>query len=73
LGIEGSPVRVGISDEVNADTIRIAIEMETPQGRQIIMTVGQEWAVWQVRMLLEPRLSKPPSSKSLWPLRREER
>jgi hypothetical protein len=73
LAVEGTPVRVGVSDEVNADMIRIGVEMDTAQGRQILLTMGQEWAVWQVRMLLEPRLSKPPSSKSLWPLRREER
>lgn len=59
LAIEGSPVRVGISDEVNADTIRIAIEMQTPEGRQITTVMGQEWAVWQVRVLLEPRLASP--------------
>ena len=73
LAVEGTPVRVGISDEVTADMIRIGVEMDTSQGRHILLTMGQEWAVWQVRMLLEPRLSKPPSSKSLWPLRREER
>ncbi|WP_319405127.1 hypothetical protein [uncultured Desulfosarcina sp.] len=73
LAAEGTPVRVGISDEVNADMIRIGVEMDTTQGPQILLTMGQEWAVWQVRMLLEPRLSKPPASKSLWPLRREER
>jgi hypothetical protein len=53
--------------------IRIGIEMDTPQGRQIVLAMGQEWAVWQVRMLLEPRLSKLPSSKMRWPLRREDR
>jgi len=73
LAAEGTPVRVGVSDEVSADMIRIGVEMDTAQGRQILLTMGQEWAVWQVRMLLEPRLSKPSSSKSLWPLRREER
>ena len=73
LAAQGTPVRVGVSDEVNADMIRIGIEMDTPQGRQIVLAVGQEWAVWQVRMLLEPRLSKPPSSKMRWPLRREDR
>jgi hypothetical protein len=73
LAAEGTPIRVGISDEVNADMIRIGVEMDTSQGRQILLTLGQEWAVWQVRMLLEPRLSKPPSSKSFWPLHREER
>jgi hypothetical protein len=64
LAAEGTPVRVGFSDEVSADMIRIGIEMDRPQGRQVILTMGQEWAVWQVRMLLEPRLSKPSSSKS---------
>ncbi len=73
LSAQGTPLRVGISDEVTADMIRIGIEMDTPQGRQIILAMGQEWAVWQVRMLLEPRLSKPPSSKMRWPLSREER
>jgi hypothetical protein len=64
---------VGVSDEVNADMIRIGIEMDTAQGPQILLSMGQEWAVWQVRMLLEPRLSKPPSSKVRWPLGREGR
>ena len=73
LAAEGTPVRVGVSDEVNADMIRIGIEMDTPQGRQILLAMAQEWAVWQVRNLLEPRLSKPPSSKKPWPLRREGR
>lgn len=66
LAVEGTPVRVGVSDEVNADMIRIGIEIETPQGPQILLATGQEWAVWQVRMLLEPRLSKPSSSSSTW-------
>ena len=73
LAADGTPVRVGVSDEVNADLIRIGIEMETSQGRQILMAMGQEWAVRQVRMLLEPRLSKPPASKRTWPGRREDR
>jgi len=63
LAAEGIPVCVGFSDEVNADLIRIGVEMDTPQGRQILLTMGQEWAVWQVRRLLEPRLSGPPSRK----------
>ena len=73
LSAQGIPLRVGVSDEVEADMIRIGIEMDTPQGRQIVLAMGQEWAVWQVRMLLEPRLSKPPSSKMRWPLSREDR
>jgi hypothetical protein len=52
--------------------IRIGIEMDTPQGRQILLAMGQEWAVWQVRTLLEPRLSKK-SGRMGWPLRREDR
>ncbi|MFO7715283.1 hypothetical protein [Desulfosarcina sp.] len=67
LAAEGIPVRVGFSDEVSADMIRIGIEMETPQGSQILLAVGQEWAVWQVRMLLEPRLSNPQPSRQRWP------
>ena len=66
LAAEGYPSRVGISDEVNADMIRIAIEMETPQGPQILLATGQEWAVWQVRQLLEPRLSAPKINKRPW-------
>jgi hypothetical protein len=71
LAADGTPVRVGISDEVNAGMIRIGIEMDTPGGRQVLLATGQEWAVWQVRMLLEPRLSKPPAGKPRWPLQRE--
>ena len=67
LAVEGTPVRIGISDEVTADMIRIAVEMQTPEGRQILLTSGQEWAVWQVRMLLDPRLATPPSQKRRWP------
>ncbi len=73
LSAQGIPLRVGVSDEVNADMIRIGVEMDTPQGRQIVLAMGQEWAVWQVRMLLEPRLSEPPSGKMRWPLSREGR
>jgi hypothetical protein len=73
LSAQGIPLRVGVSDEVDADMIRIGIEMDAPQGKQILLVMGQEWAVWQVRMLLEPRLSNPPSSKMRWPLRREDR
>lgn len=69
LGAEGTPVRVGFSDEVNADTIRIGIEMESPAGRRILLTSGQEWAVWQVRTLLDPLVSRPTSQKRGWPER----
>ncbi len=58
LAVEGNPARVGISDEVNAAMIRIAIEMATVQGTQILLATGQEWAVREVRQLLEPRLFK---------------
>ncbi len=67
LAAEGTPLRVGFSDEVIADTIRIGIELDTPQGRQIILGMGQEWAIWQVRMLLEPRLARPSSGNKRWP------
>jgi len=67
LGAEGTPVRVGFSDEVEADTIRIGIEMDTPAGRRILLTSGQEWAVWQVRMLLDPLVSRPSSQSRGWP------
>lgn len=72
LAAEGVPVRVGVSDEVNADKIRIGIELETSQGPQVLLTMGQEWAVWQVRTLLEPRLSKPPSGQRRWPNNRSD-
>jgi hypothetical protein len=70
LGAEGTPVRVGFSDEVYADTIRIGIEMDTPTGRRILFTSGQEWAVWQVRSLLDPLVSKPASYQRGWPASR---
>ena len=70
LANEGTPVRVGFSDEVTADRIRIGVEVETPQGRQTLVGMGQEWAVWQVRMLLEPQLSQPTSPSARWPMRR---
>ncbi|MDL2269972.1 hypothetical protein LJC41_08425 [Desulfosarcina sp. OttesenSCG-928-G17] len=56
LAMEGTPVRVGISDEVRGTVIPIAIEMETPLGPQVVMATGQEWAVLEVRSLLEPSL-----------------
>ena len=59
LGADGYPARVGISDEVIADRIRIAVEMQTPRGLQILLTTGQEWAVWKVRQMLEPQLASP--------------
>ena len=63
LAVEGTPLRVGISDEVNADMIRIGVEMDTPQGPRVVLTTGQAWAVWQVRMLLEPRASRPSTGR----------
>jgi hypothetical protein len=69
LAAEGTPSRVGISDEVNADMIRIGIEMDTPQGRRILLVMGQEWAVWQVRSLLEPLASKPSAGQIINPFR----
>jgi hypothetical protein len=73
LAAQGTPVRVGVSDEVNADMIRIGIEMDTAKGPQILLSMGQEWAVWQVRLRLEPRLSKFSSSKRRLPLGRGDR
>ena len=67
LATDGTPVRVGFSDEVVAGTIRIGIELDTPRGPQILMGLGQEWAVWQLRTLLDPRLSRPASRNSGWP------
>jgi hypothetical protein len=64
LTAEGRPLRVGISDEVKADLIRIGVEMETPQGTTILLMEGKEWAVWQVRKLLEPRLPKRSYDKT---------
>ncbi|HSO20294.1 MAG TPA: hypothetical protein VLT88_12595, partial [Desulfosarcina sp.] len=72
LAAEGTPVRVGFSDEVTAEMIRIGIEMETPQGRRILLAMGQEWAVWQVRLLLDPRLSRPTAARQGWPAGRAE-
>jgi len=63
LSAEGTPVRVGISDEVQADTIRIGVEMDTSQGHQVILITGQEWAVWQVRRLLSPRTTESSPGK----------
>ena len=67
LAADGNPTRVGISDEVQADTIRMAIEMETAEGVQILFANGQEWAVWKVRQLLEPRLIKATRKTRRWP------
>jgi len=73
LAAEGTPARVGFSDEVTADMIRIGIEMDSPTGRHILLTLGQEWAVWQVRTLLDPSLSRPSVTDRVWPGRREDR
>ena len=73
LAAEGTPVRVGFSDEVSAATIRIGIEMDTLQGRRILLTLGQEWAIWQVRTLLDPRLSRPSATQRHWPSREVDR
>ena len=67
LATDGNPTRVGISDEVHADTIRMAIEMETAEGVRILFANGQEWAVWKVRQLLEPRLKKAIQRTRRWP------
>lgn len=67
LTAEGSPLRVGISDEVISGNIRIAVEMMTSQGPHIMLVNGQEWAVWKVRQLLEPRLIKRQGKNRHWP------
>ncbi len=66
LVVDGTPVRIGIGDEVQSGLIRIGVEMDTPGGIRIFSTMGQEWAVWQIRTLLEPRLNAPPSTKNPW-------
>ena len=72
LAVEGTPVRVGISDEVSAAMIRIGIELQTPQGIEIIMVLGQEWAVWQVRQLLEPQsIRSATQNRRSWIRQRE--
>lgn len=68
LAVDGTPLRVGISDEVNGDMIRIGIELQTPQGVEIMTVLGQEWAVWQVRTLLQPRSVGPGAEPPRWPL-----
>lgn len=65
LVADGIPARVGIGDEVQSGLIRIAVEMETSKGIQILSAMGQEWAVWQIRTLLEPRRPQP-STRQPW-------
>jgi hypothetical protein len=67
LAVDGTPMRVGFSDEVRADMIRMGIELQTPRGIEIMTVLGQEWAVWQVRTLLQPPTVRPTTLNQSWP------
>ncbi len=67
LSAEGNPSRVGISDEAGGGRIRIAVELMDAQGARCLLVSGQEWAVWEVRQLLEPKLRKRKTDRLRWP------
>ncbi len=50
---KGRLIKAGISDEVKDGYIELGFELETPQGRRIVIISGHEWAVWQLRERLE--------------------
>jgi len=51
----GHITRVDISDEVLSVFIELGIEVDTAQGRVVILMNGHEWAVWRLRSKLEGR------------------
>jgi hypothetical protein len=53
LGIPGRITRVGISDETGAGYIELGFEIVHASQHRVILTQGQEWAVWRLRTLLE--------------------
>ena len=55
LGMPGSIVRVGISDEAVSGYIELGFEIDDGNRRRVILVRGREWAVWSLRSLLEEK------------------
>jgi hypothetical protein len=53
----GQIVRVGISDEAVSGYIELGVEYLTGTSRQVVLTQGQEWAVWRLRSHIEGKSS----------------
>ncbi len=49
---KGRILKAGISNEVKNGYIELGFELESGGLRYVIVTPGQEWAVWQLRKLL---------------------
>lgn len=52
---KGRLVKAGISDEVKDGYIELGFELDTQKGRKVVIVPGHEWAVWQLRELLEKK------------------
>jgi hypothetical protein len=55
LEIEGTIVRVAISNEVAGGYIRLGFEAMVAGTPKVLLTRGREWAVWQIHSRLEDR------------------
>ncbi len=53
LNTPGRVVRVGISDEIIAGTIELGFEIKKGSHYKVILSQGQDWAVWRLHTLLE--------------------
>jgi hypothetical protein len=62
LALPGRILRVGISDEANAGFIELGFEITDGTRQEVVRLQGQEWAVWQLRSILE---GKPQSTGTL--------
>lgn len=53
LNLSGQITRIGISDEAVSGNIEIGFEITSGGESRLILLSGREWAVWQLRSLLE--------------------
>ena len=62
LAMSGQVRQVGISDEATSGFIELGFEISDGTHREVVRFQGQEWAVWQIRALLE---GKPRTTGTL--------
>jgi hypothetical protein len=53
LKLPGYIVRVGISDEAVSGNIDVGFEIKAGGDFRLVLLSGREWAVWQIRSILE--------------------
>jgi len=61
LAAGGRIARVGISDETVSGGIEVGYEIQTGASTKVVSMPGREWAVWQLRTLLEGKNPELPS------------